>query len=73
MRSLRSTRLPTQLWLVWTWGRSDAEIEKAIADLHPGPDDIVLPVTWQRWEAAGETAPKITLGHLVPGAHPGVG
>ena len=27
------------------------------------PDDIVLPVTWQRSEAAGETAP-VTLGDL---------
>ena len=35
----------------------------AITDLHPGPDDIVLPVTWQRWEAAGEPAP-VTLGDL---------
>ena len=46
-------------------GKSDAEIERLIADLCPGPDDIVLPVTWQRSVAAGEPAP-VTLEDLNP-------
>jgi len=40
----------------------DAEIEQAIADPHPGPDDIVVPVTWQRpavhqFECGGDKKP----------------
>src|SRR5215211_6062687 len=64
VRKLESRRgAGSRTLLVWTWGKSDAEIEKAIADLHPGPDDIVLPVTWQRSEATGEPDP-VTLGDL---------
>ena len=62
VRKLENRRgLGSRTLLVWTWGKSHAEIEQAIADLHPGPDDIVLSVTWRRSEAAGETAP-VTLG-----------
>ena len=52
-----------RILLVWTCGKSDAEIEKAIADLCPGPDDIVLPVTWQRPAEASGPAP-VSLGDL---------
>ena len=42
MRKLESRRGPgSRTLLVWTWGKSDADIERAIADLCPGPDDIV--------------------------------
>ena len=62
VRKLESRRGPgSRTLLVWTWGKSDAEIEHAIADLHPGPDDTVLPVTWQRSAEASGPAP-VTLG-----------
>jgi hypothetical protein len=64
VRKLESRLGPgSRTLLVWTWGKSGAEIERAIADLHPVPDDIVLPVTWQRPQAEGEPAP-VTLGDL---------
>jgi|SRR5215208_3107107 hypothetical protein len=64
VRKLESRRgAGSRTLLVWTWGKSDAEIEHAIADLHPGPDDIVLPVTWQRSAEASEPAP-VSLGDL---------
>ena len=64
VRKLENRRgAASRFLLVWTWGKSDAQIEHAIADLHPGPDDIVLPVTWQRSQEAGEPAP-VTLGDL---------
>ena len=64
VRKLENRRGPgSRTLLVWTWGKSDAEIEKAIADLHPGPDDTVLPVTWQRPADATGPAP-VTLGGL---------
>ncbi len=67
VRKLESRRGPgSRILLVWTWGKSDAEIERAIAELHLGPDDIVLPATWQRSEVANEPAP-VTLGDLNPG------
>jgi hypothetical protein len=34
-----------------------AEVDRAIADRHPGPDDTVLPVTWQRSAEASGPAP----------------
>src|SRR5215213_7357704 len=67
VRKLESRRGPgSRTLLVWTWGKRDAEIEKAIADLHPGPDDTVLPVTWQRRAEANGPAPA-TLGDLEVG------
>ena len=67
VRKLESRRgAASRTLLVWTWGKSDAEIQKAIADLHPGPDDIVLPLTWQRTAEATGPAP-VTLGDLNPG------
>jgi|1186.fasta_scaffold187572_2 hypothetical protein len=58
VRKLESRRGPgSRTLLVWTWGKSDAEIKHAIADLHPGPDDTVLPVAWQRPAEASGPAP----------------
>ena len=48
MRKLESKRgTAGRILLAWVWGKSDAEVERTIADLHPGRDDIVLPMPWQ--------------------------
>lgn len=48
IRKLESKRgTAGRILLAWLWGKSDAEAERAISDLHAGPDDIVLPATWQ--------------------------
>jgi hypothetical protein len=64
VRKLESRRgSGSRTLLVWAWGKSDTEIEKATADLHPGPDDIVLPVTWPR-PAVASNGPWGTLAGL---------
>src|SRR3954453_796723 len=62
IRKLEAKHAPSRTLLVWAWGKSDAEVE-AIAARHAGPEDVVIPVTWQRpAEASGRAWG--TLGDL---------
>jgi hypothetical protein len=45
-----------RILLAWVWGKSDAEVERTIAHLHHGPDEIGLSVMWQR--SAGPRHPS---------------
>ena len=41
------TLRPKPHLFVWAGGKSAAEVEQAIADLRPGPEDVVHRLSWQ--------------------------